>query len=65
MLFGGLFLVGDATFGRARFALQIARTRAQSQWIVRQAYSHTYNTQFYIKVVYRGFNAQHARKAQT
>ena len=28
ILFGGVVLVGDATFGRARFALQIARTRA-------------------------------------
>ena len=39
------------------------RTRAESQWIVGQAYSHTYNTQFHIKVVYRGFIALRAVQA--
>jgi hypothetical protein len=29
----------------------------------KQAYSHTYNTPFHIKVVYKGFNALSARKA--
>jgi hypothetical protein len=27
----------------------------ESQWIVRQAYSHTYSTTFHNKVVYNGF----------
>ena len=39
------------------------RTRAESQWIVGQAYSRTYSTLFHIKVVYKGFNALSARKA--
>ena len=42
-----LLLVGGGLVGLWVLPIQIVKTWAKSQWIVGQAYSHTYNTPFH------------------